>query len=260
MRADQALVHLNLVSSRTLAQALIKAGEVFVYQEQTHSWVVVKNSSQKMDVEKLKAFPHWIQIKKSSLNKYVSRAGLKLEGALEQLEINVKGLNVLDVGQSTGGFTDCLLQKGAEQVVGVDVGHDQLSESLRNHSQVLFFEGLNARQLGSQGEFFKFHRTMDLIVMDVSFISITLILNELLVFLKPNGCILSLVKPQFELDKQALNKNGVVAHVQDYELVESKIKSHCFKNNLKVLKYIESKIEGKNGNKEFFLWAKKATE
>lgn len=245
-RADQALVEQGLASSRTQAQQLIEAGQVFKIENGRE--LAVTKSSQKIED------PQNLRVKEGAVQKYVSRGGLKLEGALQHCHLDVAGSLALDVGISTGGFTDCLLKSGAAKVIGVDVGHSQLDPRLKNDSRVVCLEGINARDLtaatlSSLSE----NMTFDIIVVDVSFISLTLILPKLPELLKQNGKILALVKPQFEVGASNLGKGGVVKDSSLYKEVEEKIRATCAQLALKVEDYFESSIEGGDGNKEFFV-------
>lgn len=250
-RLDLYLVERGLANSRTHAQELIEAGQVLL-QEGTQDRVLKKSSlavTEDMN----------IRVESGPANRYVSRGGLKLEGALKQSQISVKDLNVMDVGISTGGFTDCLLQQGAEFVLGVDVGHGQVSPALLKNPHLKVIEGINARNLRQEDAVLqeKPSQGFDLIVMDVSFISITLIIPELVQFLKSGGHVLSLVKPQFEVGVDGLSKGGIVKDVSLYAEVEAKVKALCRDQGLTVLDYFSSPIEGKDGNHEFFVLAQK---
>jgi 23S rRNA (cytidine1920-2'-O)/16S rRNA (cytidine1409-2'-O)-methyltransferase len=238
-RLDVYLVEKGLASSRTKAQELIEAGLVLISGKP-----VTASSTKVEDVE--------IEIRSNVLEKFVSRAGLKLEGALEHLKISVKNLSVLDLGQSTGGFTDCLLQRGAKEITGIEVGHDQLAAKLKSHPQIKTFEGLNARDLSILGK-----AQFDLIVGDLSFISMTYILSEAFKYLKWGGRFIFLVKPQFEVGPENLDKRGVVKDSSLYASLESKIKDEARKNGFEVKDYFPSVIDGKDGNKEFFIFCTK---
>jgi 23S rRNA (cytidine1920-2'-O)/16S rRNA (cytidine1409-2'-O)-methyltransferase len=187
--------------------------------------------------------------------KYVSRAGLKLEGALQRTDLSVEKLICLDVGQSTGGFSDVLLAKGAAEVVGFDVGHGQLHARLRSHPRLKSFEGVNARDAAEHPILRGYLNKADLVVGDVSFISLRILLPELTAFLVPRGRMLFLVKPQFELARSHLNKKGVVRDAGDYERVEESIRSAVADQGLKLVDYFESCIVGQDGNREFFAYA-----
>jgi 23S rRNA (cytidine1920-2'-O)/16S rRNA (cytidine1409-2'-O)-methyltransferase len=247
MRLDLLLVEKNLAQSRSHAQELIAAGQVYLIEGNGRKQLT--KASQNM-IENAA-----LQVEEGPANRYVSRGGLKLEGALAHVGLPVSGLQVLDVGVSTGGFSDCLLRQEADFVFGVDVGHGQLSPRLVGHPRFQLKEGVNARHLSSQAELQG--RRFDLIVMDVSFISITLILPELVSLLKPGGFLLSLVKPQFEVGAEGLGKGGIVKDASLYSEVEEKVKAACESNSLGVKDYFSSSIEGKEGNREFFIYAQK---
>jgi 23S rRNA (cytidine1920-2'-O)/16S rRNA (cytidine1409-2'-O)-methyltransferase len=186
--------------------------------------------------------------------RYVSRGGLKLEGALKHTGFDPASQIVLDVGQSTGGFTDCLLACGARHVVGVDVGHGQLHPRLQADARVTALEGVHVRELGMLRQ----HAPtggFTLIVGDLSFISMVGSLPELLPWLEVHGHLLVLIKPQFELGPQALGKGGLVKDEADYPRLEARVRLACTALGLKVLDYFDSPITGGDGNREFFLWA-----
>lgn len=198
-------------------------------------------------------------------SRYVSRGGLKLEGALKATGVQVQGLRCLDVGQSTGGFTDCLLQHGAARVVGVDVGHGQLHPRLRADPRVQALEGVNARHLdaslliaaGAVQTVARglFDADFDLIVGDLSFISLTLVLPALAALLAPAGELLLLVKPQFELQPADIGKGGIVRDASLYAQVEQRLRAACADAGLPVLHWLPSPIAGGDGNREFFVHA-----
>jgi 23S rRNA (cytidine1920-2'-O)/16S rRNA (cytidine1409-2'-O)-methyltransferase len=180
---------------------------------------------------------------------YVSRGGLKLEGALQTLEMDVGGRICLDVGASTGGFTDCLLQHGAERVYAVDVGYGQLAWKLRQDSRVVVIERTNIRYLPAEA----LNEAVDLATIDVSFISLKIVVPAVTVFLKPAGRILALIKPQFEVGKNHVGKGGVV---RDENLHTQVIRDlSLFFNEKKILceKMVPSPILGPKGNREFFI-------
>ena len=245
VRLDQLLVAKQLASSRTLAQKFIADGAVEVLLEGT--WTQVTRSSLKYSEATQ------LRITDSELSRYVSRGAFKLEGALSHYPIDLKGITALDVGQSTGGFTDYLLQHGVAKVVGLDVGRGQLAQKLRDDDRVYCFEGINARQIP---EGFAHHCApdgFDLIVMDVSFISQTFILPQLLKLLKPGATCMNLVKPQFELEKQDIGKGGIVRDAKLYTKVENRVCSSAQALGFKVCAYFESPITGSDGNREFFI-------
>jgi 23S rRNA (cytidine1920-2'-O)/16S rRNA (cytidine1409-2'-O)-methyltransferase len=189
--------------------------------------------------------------------RYVSRGGLKLEGALRSSGLSAQGLRCLDVGQSTGGFTDCLLQQGAAQVVGLDVGHGQLHPRLREDARVVCVERINARELeANDARVPNAAHGFDLVVGDVSFISLTLVLPALLPLLKKGGALLMLVKPQFELQPGDIGKGGLVKDQASYVQVEARLREACAVLNLNVLGYWPSAIAGGDGNQEFWIGAR----
>ncbi|HJV62068.1 MAG TPA: TlyA family RNA methyltransferase, partial [Albitalea sp.] len=184
------------------------------------------------------------------------RGGLKLEGALKLCQIDVTGMTCLDVGQSTGGFTDALLQRGASRVVGVDVGHGQLHPKMRDDERVHALESINARHLSADvlcdampaGGF-------DLVVGDLSFISLSLVIPALAPLLRPGGTLLLLVKPQFELQPEYIGKGGLVKDASSFQLVQTRVRQACRDAGLWVRDYIPSPIAGGDGNHEFFVHA-----
>jgi len=242
-RADVLLVQQGLATSRAEAQRLIAAGEVYFAGQ------VVTKPAQK--------FPADTQfiLADSEQSRYVSRGGLKLAGALAKSGLSVTGLSCLDIGQSTGGFTDCLLQNGAAEVVGVDVGHGQLHPRLKTDTRVKSFEGVNARSLvpADLGVAFKPHG-FNLMVADVSFISLTLILPRLPALLHRDGNMLLLVKPQFEVGPAGIGKGGLVRDPALYGAVEGKLRTSALLSRLRVLDWFASPITGSDGNREFFIW------
>jgi len=254
MRADQLLVQRHLASSRSQAQRLIANGLQWLKGE---AWKTVAKNGDEIPPDAL------LRLLDDSEARYVSRGGLKLEGALKQLGLSVQGLACLDVGQSTGGFTDCLLQQGAASVVGVDVGSAQLHPRLRADPRVLCLEKVNARSLvaadllAAQGGAAEFVPAFDLIVADLSFISQTLVLPAIVPLLKSGGTLLTLVKPQFELQPGQVGKGGIVKDASFYPLVEQRLRAACAALDLSVTAWFESAIEGGDGNREFFISASK---
>ena len=248
MRIDQLLVERGLAGSRSQAQRLIAAG--VTWRQLPGDWRSVnKNRDEVPEGAEL-------VLQDDAESRYVSRGGLKLEGALRQSGLKVTGWRCLDVGQSTGGFTDCLLQQDAAEVVGIDVGHAQVNERIRADERVTCIEGLNARELlldderipqGTEG--------FDLLVGDVSFISLTLVLPGVVHFLKPEGQGLMLVKPQFELQPGQVGKHGIVRDPALYGFVEERLRTCLAGLGLKVHAWQDSVIEGGDGNREFFVHA-----
>ncbi len=192
IRLDQALVQRGLFSSRHQAQTAIMAGEVRI-----DGHVAAKASDGVQDQN---------EITVAIRNRYVGRGGLKLEGALEHFGIVCSGKTALDIGASTGGFTDCLLQNGARKVFAVDVGHGQLAWKIRDDSRVVTLEKTNARNLSED----EIPEPIDICVIDVSFISLTLILPRGFALLRPDGVLLALIKPQFELAREDVSGGGIV--------------------------------------------------
>jgi len=175
---------------------------------------------------------------------------------LQVTGVAVLGLRCLDIGQSTGGFTDCLLQHGAAQVVGVDVGHAQLHASLRNDSRVVCLEKINARTLNAHDSPLKQHTPQsgfDLLVADLSFISLTLVLPVLPALMQARAHALLLVKPQFELQPADIGKGGLVKDPASYALVQQRLNSACEQAGFEVLHWLDSPVVGGDGNREFFI-------
>ena len=250
MRADQLLVERGLAASRSQAARLIAGGLRWRLPGDAAWREVAKNG------EELPAMAQ-LELVDTAEARYVSRGGLKLEGALLASGVDAKGKRCLDVGQSTGGFTDCLLQHGAAQVVGVDVGHGQLNARLAGDARVLAVEKVNARALGAQdlvavGDSGK---PFDLIVGDLSFISLTLVLPALVPLLAPGGELLMLVKPQFELQPSQIGKGGIVRDAALYAQVECRVREAFDALGLAVAGWHDSAIVGGDGNREFFVHA-----
>lgn len=261
MRADLYLVDTGHAASRSQAQRLIAAG-VRWRASPAQAWRPVGKSGDELppgaEVELLDA----------AEVRYVSRGGLKLEGALRAAGLDVRGWHCLDVGQSTGGFTDCLLQHGAASVLGVDVGHGQLHPRLATDARVRALEGVNARQLDAstlmagcadwapaKATFGHDSSRFDLIVADLSFISLTLVLPALAPLLRAGGQALLLAKPQFELQPAQLGKGGIVRDAALYPQVEQRLRQACASAGLAVLTWLDSPITGGDGNREFLLHA-----
>lgn len=258
MRADQVLVERGLATSRSQAQRLIASGARW---RASGGWRrLAKSDRLPADAE--------IELLDAAEARYVSRGGLKLEGALQATGVAVAGRWCLDVGQSTGGFTDCLLRHGAARVVGVDVGHGQLHPALRGDPRVLCLESVNARRLdvaalAAGGAFERpadaVSRTdFDLVVGDLSFISMTLVLPALAPLLAAGGDLLLLVKPQFELQPDQLGKGGIVRDTGLYAQVEQRLRAACAAVGLAVQAWLDSPILGGDGNREFFIHARSA--
>ena len=235
-RIDKLLVARGHTDSRSRAQALVMAGVVLVGERRVDkpSEMVAEDAA--------------IRIKGDSPEaRYVGRGGLKLEKALADFAIDPTGYACLDVGSSTGGFTDCLLQHGAASVTAVDAGTNQLVWSLRTDERVDVRENTNARELSPAD----FTAPFDLIVMDVSFISATKILGVLVPLLSPSGKIIVLIKPQFEVGRGEVGKGGIVKEPEKHERVVREVNDFAESCGLKVIGTIESPIHGAEGNKEF---------
>lgn len=268
MRADQLLVVRQLAGSRSQAQRLIAGGLQWCKGQ---DWKSVSKNGDEIPVDAE------LRLQDDSEARYVSRGGVKLEAALKQVGLSVAGLTCLDVGQSTGGFTDCLLQHGAATVVGVDVGSAQLHPRLRLDPRVLCLERSNARTLlatdivaayadraraadqfsseSNRTTALEFVPAFDLIVTDLSFISQTLVLPALVPLLGSGATLLSLVKPQFELQPGQIGKGGIVKDASLYPQVEQRLRQACAALGLTVKGWFDSPIAGGDGNREFFIHA-----
>lgn len=235
-RIDKVLVSLGLADSRAKAHALVMAGVVLADERR------IAKPSDAVDTDAV------IRIKGDSPEaRYVGRGGLKLEKALDEFHIRVNGYNCLDVGSSTGGFTDCLLQHGAERVTAIDVGTNQLVWSLRSDPRVDVRENTNAREMKPED----FAEKFDLAVMDVSFISATKILPAIVPLLTPDGKIIVLIKPQFEVGRGEVGKGGIVKDPEKHDRVVREINDFAVSLGLRATGTIESPILGAEGNKEF---------
>ncbi len=235
-RLDLVIVDKGLVNSRQRAQALIMAGKVLV-------------NNQIVDKPGTSVFPEDDIVLQGEDHPYVSRGGLKLEKAIHTLGTDIKDFVCLDVGASTGGFTDCLLQHGASRVYAVDVGYGQLAWKLRQNPRVVVIERMNIRHMKPE----TIPQLVDLVTIDVSFISLKKVVPEILKFMKKSAGILALVKPQFEVGKRHVGRGGVVRdpvlHAQVIKnLTDFFIKKHLFSEWV-----IPSPISGPKGNREFFI-------
>ena len=236
-RIDKLLVDRGLAPSRTKAQAMVMAGIVLVDDQR-----VEKPSEQHSPQANIR-----IKGAEDPTTRYVGRGGLKLEGALRSFRLDVTGMNVLDVGASTGGFTDCLLQNGATKVWAVDVGHNQIDWKLRTDPRVEVREGVNARYLQPSDFPVKF----DLVVMDVSFISVKLVLPAIVPLLKDDGRIITLIKPQFEVGRGQVGSGGIVRDEEQHRRVVAEVNALAESIGLHLVNVIDSPILGAEGNKEF---------
>ena len=248
MRADQLIVERGLAPTRSAAQRLIAHGGVRWLSPK--GWAVPYKSGQDLPEQAE------LQVIDDAALRFVGRGGLKLDGALLLREIDVAGMTCLDVGQSTGGFTDALLQRGARRVVGIDVGHDQLHPKMRADARVHALEGVNARHLSRDalGDAMP-AAGFDLAVGDLSFISLSLVIPALAPLLRQSGTLLLLVKPQFELQPEFIGKGGLVKDPASFQLVETRVRQACRDTGLWVRGYFASPIAGGDGNHEFFVHA-----
>jgi len=231
-RLDVLLVERELAESRQRAQALILAGEVKVNGNRVDKAgaLVVENA----------------EIVLRAPLKYVGRGGLKLDGALDAFQVDPRDKTCADVGASTGGFTDCLLQRGAARVYAIDVGYGQLAWKLRNDPRVVVMDRVNIRLLDGLPEL------IDLAVIDVSFISLTLVLPVVGRLVQPRGEIIALIKPQFEAGREQVGKGGVVRDARLHRAVIEKIVRYAAENDWRVRGVCRSVIQGADGNVEFF--------
>ena len=244
MRADQLILQRGLAPTRSAAQRLIAQGAVRWLGPK--GWAVPYKAGEDL--------PEGceLEVTDDAELRWVSRAGLKLDAALAHTGLDVSGRHCLDVGQSTGGFTEVLLARGAASVVGVDVGHGQLHERVRADPRVTALEGVNARHLTAA----QLPRaSYELVVADLSFISLTLVLDALL----PRGSqdFLLLAKPQFELQPGDIGKHGLVNDPVAHGHVKARMTAACAKRGLVLRDYFESTVAGGDGNREHFVWARK---
>lgn len=239
-RIDKLLVDRGLVASRERARALILAGAVLVDEQ------VVDKAGAQIAREAM------IRLKGEDIP-FVSRGGLKLAKGLDAFALDVRERIALDVGASTGGFTDCLLQRGASKVYAVDVGYGQLAWSLRTDPRVVNLERTNIRNLRSED----LPERPDLAVIDASFISLSIVLPATLSLLTADAIVVALIKPQFEVGKGAVGKGGVVRDTDQHEQVVSKIRRLAEQSGCHVIGITESPILGPKGNKEFLICLQK---
>ncbi len=252
-RLDKILVSRGLVSSRELARALIMEGKTFVDGNRiTKAGTLVSNTAE--------------IFLKEEVMPYVSRGGLKLEAAIEFFSIDVSGKIIMDVGSGTGGFTDCVLKRGAQKVYCIDVGYGQLSWPLRNDPRVVLMERLNVRYLDTiikeqrfKGREFEdlINSNIDIVMIDVSFISLIKVIPAVLVFIKEEGRILALVKPQFEVGKGEVGKGGIVREEEKRLKTVENVRKDLENLGLKTIGSFQSPLPGKSGNIEYFLYMTK---
>ena len=248
MRADQLLVERGLAASRSQAQRLIASG--VQWRLPSHPWQRVEKNGWMLPLH------CEIQLIDDAETRYVSRGGLKLEGALATTGVNPLGQICLDLGQSTGGFTDCLLQHGAERVVGMDVGHGQLHPRLQNDPRVVCLEKCHARDLAAPQSPLLAHTPAagwGVVVADLSFISLTLVLPAIRSVASVRTEVLLLVKPQFELQPADLGKGGLVKDPSLYLRVQDRLTAACGDTDFLLLNWLDSPITGGDGNREFFM-------
>jgi len=239
VRLDILLVDRQLAPTREKARALILAGEVLVAEQ------CVDKAGTLVD-------PHITLRIKGGVSPYVSRGGLKLKGALETFDISVRNLVILDIGASTGGFTDCLLQEGAQKVYALDVGYGQLAWRLRRDPRVVAIERTNIRYFDGRG----IEEDLDMATVDASFISLKLIIPSICRLVRQDGFILALIKPQFEVGRGQVGKHGVVREPALHQQVIEEMKTFFQEMGLEVLGTCESSLVGPAGNREFFIYAK----
>lgn len=260
LRLDAALVARGLCASRTLARKAVESGRVSIRKAGHPAAVIATKAALVVNPDDA------LEVSASEDDQWVSRGALKLLGALQTCALDPAGLTCLDVGQSTGGFTDVLLQQGASRVVGIEVGHDQLHERLRSDSRVLCLEGINARDITlsrlrqcaeastPDRASWVSDRGFDVVVVDVSFISLLKITPALKALIAPGGHGIWLVKPQFEVGPAAIGKGGLVRPDALGPDFERNICTQLQAQGYQVRQFMPSPITGGDGNREFFVW------
>jgi len=241
VRLDVFLTSNNLVSSRERAKALIMAGQVYVDNQKADKAGMMIDSECKT-----------VEVRGEQL-KYVSRGGLKLEKAMEAFPINLEGVVSMDIGASTGGFTDCMLQNGAKKVFAVDVGYGQFAWKLRNDERVVNMERTNIRHVTSE----QIGEKLDFASIDVSFISLKLVLPVAAELLKDNGHLVALIKPQFEAGREQVGKKGVVRDSKVHEQVINNVSEYAKNAGFYVSGLAYSPVRGPEGNIEYLAWLTK---
>jgi 23S rRNA (cytidine1920-2'-O)/16S rRNA (cytidine1409-2'-O)-methyltransferase len=236
IRIDELLVEKGLVESRAKAQSLIMMGRVLCNGK------VIDKAGSKVNLD--------AEIEITQELPYVSRGGIKLESAIKKFLVDLDGMVAMDVGASTGGFTDCLLKHGVKKVYAIDVGYGILDAKLRNDERVINIEKTNIRYLNKD----LIKDQIDIAVIDVSFISLTQVIPKVLEFLKPNGKIIALIKPQFELSPKEVGKGGIVKEKDLQMKAVTKISHFIQELGLKVIGTIPSPIAGKKGNQEYLIY------
>lgn len=242
-RLDKLLVQRGLAPDEERARALIMAGSVLVTEKVADK----AGATVRLDAA--------VRLKRTDCP-YVSRGGLKLKAALEYFRIDVHGLAVLDVGASTGGFTDCLLQEGAAKVYALDVGYGQLAWKLREDKRVALIERTNIRHFTGAG----LGEKAALATIDASFISLRLIIPAVLNLIAEDASLLALIKPQFEVDRKEVGARGVVQDPAQHQRVIEEIATFCGENHLTVVGVCASPLTGPAGNREFFIYSRKMGE
>lgn len=240
MRLDQFLVEKKIVRSRSQAKDFILRGSVELKDSKGKWQKVFKPNHQCNEMTE-------VRLASGEDSTWVARSGLKLDSALERLGLSPSGLACLDLGQSTGGFTQSLLRRGAKQVVGVDVGHDQIAKDLREDDRVVCYEGVDARKI----EFLKKDFRFDLIAVDLSFISFLKVLPSVLDVLGGGASVVVLYKPQFEVGKEIVGKTGLVQSAALQLSCQKTLFDALNRASVEVLDYFPSAVKGKNGNQEF---------
>jgi 23S rRNA (cytidine1920-2'-O)/16S rRNA (cytidine1409-2'-O)-methyltransferase len=238
-RVDVLLVEQGLVESRSMAQRLIMAGQVRAEGQRVHK------ASQRFD--------HDVNLAVAELPRYVSRGGEKLEAALNAFAVDVGGAVCADVGSSTGGFTDCLLQHGAQRIYAIDVGKGLLHWSLRNDERIVLMEGVNARYLEELPE------QMRIVTIDAAFISLKILFPQVQAWLADEADVIALIKPQFEAGMQHVGKGGIVREPEVHRQVLQEIIRSAQQNELPPNGLIQSPIRGAKGNVEYLLWMQKGS-
>ena len=241
-RIDQTLVERGLFESRERAQRAVMAGAVRVGEH------LITKPAAMIEID--------AAISVAELPQFVGRGATKLSGALDFFKLDPAGKIALDIGASTGGFTDCLLQRGAAKVFAVDVGRGQLAWKIRNDSRVVVLEKMNARFLSQE----QIAEPVDLCVIDVSFISLTLILPRAFELITPDGVVLALIKPQFELQRRDVGRGGIVREPALHEKAQQKIVNFVTEAGYCVVGLVPSSITGTDGNQEFFICIRKQSD
>mgnify|MGYP000986586930 CR=1 FL=1 len=250
IRADLSLVERGLCNSRTLAKSLITQN--YVEKQSPQGWICLEKPSELIDDDTP------LRILPNPITKFVSRGGLKLDFAIREmgLEFQLKDLDALDIGVSTGGFTHCLLTKGIAKAWGVDVGEGQLSPMLKGDTRLNLFEKVNARDLSAISHEFPISG-FDICAIDVSFISIKLILPEALKYLKSGGHLFALIKPQFEVGPKHLNKKGVVVDKKIHSSLCQNLLAWLSDYKIRNIKWLKIPFVGGDGNQEYIVYATK---